>query len=199
MVIRYKTYLGCTTIAAGQIMKYCKFPSDIDWNAMPNAIDVPDITLCSFLKELHDKIGVNSDGGATIDQANKAFKSYGYKTSVISHDLSKVLASLEKKIPVYMRGTDNALGEGHAWVCDGYKRSEPYDEYILCVIETEDECAIGFSTEQEYKSYSQTPGLIYTHMNWGWYGDKNAYFWDSNIKTANGNYSTNRKDIIVTY
>ena len=36
-------------------------------------------------------------------------------------------------------------------------------------------------------------------MNWGWYGDKNAYFWDSNIKTANGNYSTNRKDIIVTY
>lgn len=33
-------------------------------------------------------------------------------------------------------------------------------------------------------------------MNWGWYGDDNAWYLEDNIETSLGNFKSDRKDII---
>lgn len=47
--------LGCTTIAAGQIMRYFEFPTSFDWDNMPN--DTSNETLRDFLTKLRNRIG----------------------------------------------------------------------------------------------------------------------------------------------
>ena len=48
-------------------------------------------------------------------------------------------------------------------------------------------------TEQIYSF-----GPHFYHMNWGWGGSHNGYFVDYAINTSNGNFSTARKEILIS-
>lgn len=41
--------------------------------------------------------------------------------------------------------------------------------------------------------------ITYFHMNWGWGGYYNGYYYDNNIATGNGNYYADRQDLISIY
>ena len=195
--------LGCTTIAAAQIMKAMKFPSSVNWNAMPYSLssDQVNSVLASFLAELRGQIGVGDDGAANINQVYNALTNYyGYNLSIINHNIAMVESSLLSGKPVYMRGEDNDLEFGHAWVCDGYRCTMPQVEYYLYVIPmSEDVSNLSFLENIHTGIVYDNILTVLKHyrMNWGWYGNYNGYFLDSSISTIEGDYSVNRKELII--
>lgn len=95
--------LGCTTIAAGQIMRYHQFPSkypetviSIDWSLMPD--NTSNNTLSEFLLQLRNDIGVNDGGGATIDQVCNALRKYSYSCTVENHDSAPIYSELFESV-----------------------------------------------------------------------------------------------------
>ena len=71
-------------------------------------------------------------------------------------------------------------GGGHAWVCDGYKRSE--------------NC--------EYDANGNFTGTVYMytclHMNWGWgkrWEELNTWYAYNDWRVLDGNYNYNKKMI----
>lgn len=156
--------LGCTTIAAGQIMKYFQHPSSFDWAAMPNSTS--NSTLSSFLKELHDEIGVDSSGDATITETKDALEHYGYNVTKQTHYNSDVINSIYSNKPVIMTGLCSTTGDGHAWVCDGLGYTVPRTEYRLFVIPIWQD-PITSLEEVASETVTNTSYLIYNRMNWG--------------------------------
>lgn len=189
--------LGCTTIAAGQIMKYFRSPASYNWDAMPD--NTSNDVLSTFLKELHDKIGVK-DGGATINQVKRALKDYGYNVSIISHSITDVTTSLYNDKPVYMRGECSNTGGGHAWVCDGYRYSEPEYVYRLFTVPP-GEIPVTRLEEAYRESFYDASSIVTHHMNWGWGGDHNGYYYDTRIVISRTDgvtdFNLNRKDILI--
>lgn len=190
--------LGCVTIATGQIMRFHEYPTSYAWNSMPSTTS--NTTLSNFLKKLHDDLKVSDAGGASISDAERVFKRYGYNCKKINHKVSEVNGSLIKKNPVYMRGIHQETNEGHAWVCDGSKSFQPRTEYRMY--------ELLFSNNKPYMmdEFAQEIiyGDIYTmyHMNWGWEGLNDGYFYDNHIKVPlNGthyNFSSSRQDLIIS-
>lgn len=99
--------------------------------------------------------------------------------------------------PVYMRGKDSAQGEGHAWICDGDRLADVFDEYKLFILN--DQYYLKFEYQQvecnllNHRSY---PPMY--HMNWGWYGTYDGWYADGRIENPNGNFNSDRKDMIIT-
>lgn len=54
----------------------------------------------------------------------------------------------------------------------------------------------GYFYEQEGSYIKYGSNYSYSHMNWGWYGDDNAWYLEDNIETSLGNFKSDRKDII---
>lgn len=109
--------LGCTTIAAGQIMRYFEHPEWYSWNEMPD--NTSNAVLSDFLFELRTKIGVDDGGGANISEVRRALQDYGYSCAVQPHNPTDVNSSIAAGKPVCMTGFPANGGVGHAWVCDG--------------------------------------------------------------------------------
>lgn len=178
-------------------MKYFRSPASYNWDAMPD--NTSNDVLASFLKELHDKIGVK-DGGATINQVKRALKDYGYNVSIISHSGTDVTTSLNNDKPVYMRGECSNTGDGHAWVCDGYRYSEPEYMYRLFTVPP-GQIPVTRLEEAYRESVYDARSIVTHHMNWGWGGDYNGYYYDSKIVIPRNdgvtNFDLNRKDILI--
>ena len=197
--------LGCVTIAVGQIMKYYNYPTSFNWADMPN--EEPNTnsqtTTSNFLKKIHDDLGVNDNAGATIGDAERVLKSYGYSVKQINHSYG-----VYKNFPTYCRGTDTSKKAGHAWVCDGKANiysGMAYELYIL-------DCAYypEFYFYKIDEVLDQTSYSLY-HINWGWAAksDNNGtklyydgFFYDGsmNINTTDGLYQFNndRKDLVIS-
>ena len=194
--------LGCTTIAIGQIMKYLEYPSSINWDAMPNWLGENQVNECltDFLKTLRERIGVDQYGGATICEVKEALSTYyGYNSlSIINHAQPSVKASLAQGIPVYMRGVDANLNEGHAWVCDGYYTTHPQTEYKLYVIPMGGGTITSLTNIHSVIVYPESFTVFnYFHMNWGWYGNNNGYFYQDNVSVNSTNFNVDRKNLII--
>lgn len=193
-----RRHLGCTTIAAGQIMHFYQYPlkypdSDIiiRWNLMPN--NTSNSFLAEFLLRLKNDIGVDDYGNAKLDNLNSAIRHYGYTTEIIKHNGSRVYSELYRGRPVCMTGLKS--DGGHAWVCDGFYSSIETTEYNLFIVRYEagvPSSMIQFNRQLEYNN-----GPSFFHMNWGWGGTSDGYFLDNRIAVPNGDYSTDRKDILI--
>lgn len=98
-----------------------------------------------------------------------------------------------------MRGESSTTGEGHAWVCDGYRYTVPRTEYRLFVIPIWQN-PITSLEEIDSEIITNTSYLIYNRMNWGWGGDHNGYYYDPNIyinRTDNiHDFDINRKNLL---
>jgi len=160
-------YGGCVATGMAQILKYWAHPSSQGYNygAMPNLsgnIDVQELMVdvgCSV------DMDYGCDGsGASQNKVPGAFKDdFDYATAEIddwnSSSLSQVKSDINQNEPVMLVGYNKmkkhkfiitwwtSYSEGHAWDCDGYKRT-----YNNC--------------------YSTTK----LHMNWGWSGSHNGWY-----------------------
>jgi hypothetical protein len=199
--LNYSTPLGCTTIAAGQIMRCLQYPANLPWNHMPNSLSNGQTsdTLSTFLATLKCNIYDEQDY-ANINKVKRALENaYNYddiyNLSIINHNATKSTASLQSGIPVYMRGLIPSSNTGHAWVCDGYRSNIYMTTYSLYVI------PLGIS-EISYLTNIYTVDIyqsstFFFHHNWGWGGQNNGYYVDSNVSTNNGVFSSDRKDLII--
>lgn len=205
-----KIFLGCTTIAAGQIMYYHRFPNNFDWNAMALnrfwAASQIDAT-AKFLYTLGKKgIGIEYDkneSGADIDKVKRMFLAYGYtKVFKQNHNKSAIIESLEEYCPVYMRGESNS--SAHAWVCDGVTTSNWRTEYELWGLE---DCPESYEPQMFINLYNYT-GPTYSseasfHYNWGYEGMGDGNFLDSDptytnpVNQASSSYYKKRKELII--
>jgi hypothetical protein len=56
----------------------------------------------------------------------------------------------------------------------------------------------GYSTEDYiYTVDIYQSSTFFFHHNWGWGGQNNGYYVDSNVSTNNGVFSSDRKDLII--
>ncbi len=193
-------YAGCVAVAVGQIMRYYEYPLLYNWGAM--AYNYATDMTALFLAEVGEKVGMKYEegsSGSNIDKACSALKGYGYtKSNIIKHSSSSVQLCLNQQRPVYMRGVDQNEG-GHAWVCDGYKKTE---RRYYCDVMALD----GGVWDHEKKFYYRSVYYkcvdrsdTYYHMNWGWGGSEDGYFYENAVNPSPYNFSTDLKDIVDIY
>lgn len=197
--------LGCATVAVGQIMRYHEYPAYYPWDDMPNT--EPETVTSQFLVEVGRALGIDyehGDSGANINEMLAVLKNFGYSQSrQVGHDASVVEDNLKNNLPVLMTGFDQA---GHGWVCDGFRSTYTGPKQLLLM--TLEDCPPEYEPTKflNLYSYSLGHGVASSryHMNWGWGGISNGYFFDDNLTTDLGdgtlvNYVNDRKDIVDIY
>ena len=184
--------VGCVAVAMGQIMKYYEYPIAYDWDAMADLW--PTSVTASFLSEIGGSVHMEygADGsGAYIEDAVDAFRNiYGYSLAARGSGIASFSArkELKKYHPVYMQGfgyqytasTGQRQYAGHAWVCDGYRRDESGIEYAVYILQGNDPNSepTEITYIYTYKEGGDYNIVSYYHMNWGWGGANNGYFYE---------------------
>lgn len=195
---------GCGATAMAMIMSYHEYPTSINLNH-DNYI-IPNYTLnwtamkmhfvnhyqdffeCEASNDAHDMIshlcrqlGVtagshyyNSATGTSKSGLRNCMIYYGYTVPTFSNfSESEIVGALNYQLPVIMEGwTDHIYGVGHYWIVDGYKSYYPTGE-----------------TPPGNGSLDYNPFFkYYNHVNWGWNGDCNGYFF-SGVFNTQGAYN----------
>lgn len=185
---------GCVAVAMAQIMRYHKYPVLYNWDAMPYNYSTNTTVL--FLTEIGKKVNMNygKDGSsAYVADACNAFKQYGYRNAyMIGHTQARTIGELYSNRPVFMSGGT------HSWVCDGYKEISSFEDCEVMILDK----MAGKRIPPYMNVYKGNTNFIsnkYFHMNWGWGGSKDGFFYDENVNPAGHNYASNREDIISIY
>lgn len=179
---------GCVTLAVTQILNFYKHPQtlhrrngfslsalDVDWSKTditslsdPNLLDIP--TLIRFVNQ-----GVftkNGDTGSSsnIDDAQSFFNLNQYTTRRYDgRDITRMISEVKAGRPVYVRGSDDN-GEGHAFICDGYRAIKRH----LCIeLSTTNDIYVRDYATNPYFIYRTSEGnritsQEYLGFNWGW-------------------------------
>lgn len=179
---------GCVPIAMGQIMSLSKKPQSYNghwyyWDRMPLKAYSYDgskeaYSVAYLIHDIGLAVSVNYDdgSGAYYRNAPSAFVRFGYTCDGLkTYDVANVISSLKNRRPVYMRATEGGVG-GHAWVSDGY--------YTLTIQHTY------YSVKDLKPKMSKTEKKHYLHMNWGWNGDGNGYFFSEVFRPLGHNFDT---------
>lgn len=188
---------GCVPTAMAQIMKFHRYPSQFNWDDMPDAIATYSIQ--SLLKDIGTTIGAkylgNITGASYIDALN-GFVSYGYSAELKDFADDDVISFItSERAPVYMRGTGNS-GIGHAWVCDGvsqhHSRYGYYVEFLVGGSYTNlNEYWIDYPRELDVLNL----GRVNYHMNWGEKDVANGWYYEAKVNGSD--FSYDRKNIYV--
>ena len=198
--------VGCTAVALGQIMKYHEFPVSFNWAEMDN--NKANDANAQYLLNVGRMIGLIyevGDSGADTGEVLAALHKFGYTDAIkCEHDETKVLSELLANRPVYMRGRDGILfnAKGHAWVCDGVIFVSQTKQIKLMTLE---DCPSNITPVRFTNFYNQENYISSAryHMNWGFYGICDAFYYDDNIKIQLGdedrNYNRGREEIIHIY
>lgn len=126
-------------------------------------------------------IGNKVDLSATIDDAISVLRSFGYETSdAITPNTSNIYGSLDNNRPVWMRGYDTSIRQGHAWVVDGYYdykygvETYTYGGVNLIPPSPNPQVPAGYVLTESTVVHTKL-----LHINWGWDGSYNGWFnWD---------------------
>ncbi len=195
--------VGCSAVAAGQIMKFFEYPKNYDWDEMNYNNDY----ISSFLYDLgmsfKIEYGKSSSSATKENVKNGLINSFNYAAEIVPHNINKIKTYLlDYKYPVYCRG--NAQNEnGHAWVCDGYEQNRTH--YTV---------KVDLLSNTTYHLYSSTfettvDGTDYVHYNWGWnitsYSNANGWYYSTSAKPTNflnpseniGDFSYERDEIFM--
>jgi Peptidase C10 family/Spi protease inhibitor len=149
---------GCVATAMAQVMKYWGHPSGFNWGGMPNNGGAT--ATAQLMANIGTAVGMNYQCGvstANYTNATNAFRNtYQYPNVQYlapgSYSRNAVTNNLNNSRPVLLAGFRDGVQIGHAWVCDGYFIER------LC---------------GRYDDY-------YLSMNWGFDGQGNGYYHDSN-------------------
>lgn len=171
-----------------------------NWNIMPdiarNINQQGAINIALLLKDIGEKVNMryapSASGAYSIDARNALVNDYGYSSSAHLADYNHrrvVNDIVSKRSPIYMDGFAEkkiyywrwwlvrwhyepyeVYSDGHAWVCDGYKKI----------------------TEKKYSKGCDREILVtreFLYMNWGWNGWYNG--WYSNNSRPNSSSDPN--------
>ena len=159
--------VGCVAVAAAQVMKYYEYPNNYQWDDMPISSATGEIA--KLMRDIGLSVNMNwsctGSGASTEDLPSTFTNDFGYTSALYSNFNHVILTNeLNNGRPVILRGQGSE--GGHAWVCDGYLRTNY--------------CDSGAS-------------YLSLHMNWGWVnGMYNGYFAYNNWNPANGiDFNTN--------
>lgn len=192
---------GCLPIAVAQAMTHFKYPSSFLWDvggasstiildwieinkhvglwACNDAAGVAHESISKLVRKLGEQLDANY--GVTATSANyrktrSTLQSYGYTVSDIID--FKTTENFNGRSIWIMYGVDNEKGVPHAFIADGRN----YVQYI---------------TEERIVDPSTTPPTIvdvynkevthydYLHINWGWNGSSNGYFYYGRFNSSN--------------
>ena len=164
----YSTHTGClATVEAhkniGRFVKqFAEYARSTFWyrgNMIARGTPLQH-TYTTYVGDLYD----GTETSTFLPYAKDGLDSLGYlHTTVISYSYMCTKAYLDNHWPIYMRG-DAWVGntnKGHTWVVDGYRY---YKDIIL---------------NHAYVDPTPTERFrYYNHINWGWFGETNGYFYD---------------------
>lgn len=179
---------GCVPVAVGMIMAYHGYPTKYDYNNTAEK--------ARLLRDLGINLGANYQWENTsVDQARipSSFTStqFGYATANDGgFDLGTVMSNLDAGLPVILNAGSKGGGlwnpryeNGHAWVCEGYRREYTCTGHKDMEIESD--------------------VRIYLYMNWGLSGKfsaNNAYYrsdrWNPKFASDNGYEFDYRKSMV---
>ena len=189
---------GCVATALAQIFSYYKHPSSIiaydtygmyeqvlDWDSINQHVYTEDSTStnCSQCvnNEWHNVIGILIErigrevnmwydyetSIAFSENVASAFADFGYSSdSYQSYNSTVVTNSIRSKKLVYMCGATLNASIGHAWIVDGYRHIHALHR----------ECIRPMPQLLWTELRRWTTDHYYYHINWGWNGDSNGYF-----------------------
>ena len=190
---------GCVATAIAQIMSYYEYPSQLtltyveetppptqylDWNTIKSHVGGLSSCNCTDhtqLAHLIAEVGKRANttytangSGSSMYSSLRCFEDLGYNLDVSDSFYSFTLAKreLNNNRPVYMIGFLPTNDTGHAWVADGYKQIN----YIQTTYEYE---LNGRPVIVDQTITTQ----YYLHLNWGWDGCNNGYFYEGVFKT----------------
>ncbi len=174
--IKSHAYVGCGPLAIGQIMKYHKFPSSINWNLMPDKYATKETS--DFLLDVANQSNADfqdAQTSITAAGAQQAFRHYGY---VVDRDYCILGAGKPQNFPSYYCCTlkrANVVVGGHAWLSGGTgsDRQEVYDEIYTFVAP---------KTLNRWRSRMISSSRVnYEYMIWGWNASLNGYYITNHI------------------
>lgn len=196
--------IGCTTIAAGQIMRYHEHPQLYSWNLMP--YNTPNNHTAEFLYDLANTFNVkfSANGSpAELKDVVSGIKNFGYIVIEKDHDPYSVEKDIKQGKPVLMYG--NSIESAHMWVCDGISSSNSGTEIRIMTIEYRP--TTYNEPDKMVEAFRKTLKLVISptayRMNWGWGGTCDGYYLDDNIKVSIDDntirdYNYNRRDYFLT-
>lgn len=173
---------GCVATAMAQVMKYHRMPSKYNWSNMPDFGGTTDTAILMRDIGRAVKMDYGCDGSSAYnDEIAPSFRfDFNYKSASVSeYNWQVVVNDLKASKPVILSGGRkqggipidlNWYSDGHAWVCDGFLQT--YSSYKNSSTNT---CV-------EY-------GMLTLHMNWGWIGRYNGYFYFDNFNPYNSTYN----------
>lgn len=133
----------------------------------------------------------------------KAFEKFGYKVSLIDNYITNDDLSSQIKAgnPVYIQGKNNE--DGHAWVCDGYKRIRDMVIATLIKKPNDPRFKIVNTSPNGFMIYDAT-GLKkkdseageYFHMNFGWGDNSDGWYYTFKYGIPDG-YTSDQKILTV--
>lgn len=200
---------GCVAVALAQIMAKHSYPPSIqttftapnyngtnsivelDWSLMkgntssgfipiiPRSLSEQNTMIALLMREIGKQISTTYidifTASAAISNVDDGLPHFGYTCDAVrNYTWSLVKDDIDAGNVTLIEGTPNSNpnsnNDNHAWVADGYRYRElVYDYY------QEDsngmEVLIGREVEPE----------AYLHINWGWLGLSNGYFWEGNF------------------
>ena len=194
--------LGCVTVATAQYMRFNKQPalyrtSDgtiCYWHNMPD--NSSNATLSTFLADLRQRLDINDDGsGSVYDIVPLLNSAFGYNVKIYDYNINRLDYPLSINKAVILRGVTSD-DEGHVWICDGLRYQVfggvEYNLYVLDHLKYPNFDYVNIKTELDDTYKSPVP---YCHMNWGWGGDYDGWYYGSDWNTGNGNLVKDRKMI----
>lgn len=178
-------------VAIGQILKYHNWIYnnsnfiDFDWD------EIHDNYATYETKQLLAYIDSNISTH-NINSIKNFFNNNGYPNArIISHNSVTTRDNLLSRKPIFMIGGEN--NSQHSWVCSGYQSMSRSKEYFLYVISVVPPLQFEYTGLSHYVSSSSG---AYYYMNWGWGGQYNGWFFNTNVNPGNNNYINYRKDIV---
>lgn len=180
-------WTGCVATAMAQVMRYWQVPNTYNYSIIPlkayatgwntTAVDEAGKILWDAGKSVCMNYGCNGSG-AQMDDMDDGFKnnfSYASADYLSSFSLNDLVTNIANDKPIILSGCAkrDQLSQGwwifkhkyyyssecHAWVCDGIYGIKLY--------------------RLNYNENSLCSSFYFYHMNWGWNGDLNGwYYWN---------------------
>lgn len=188
--------LGCTTVALAQFMRFYEKPTSYDWQSMLNQLSSPDTVTTAFLASVKNQLC----GSLFLITMHTVLGLHGYQSHYGSLSGAQIKSILQSGKPILMGGnpTGPDLDNGHAWVCDGIQYSTWVRHYDLYSWSNLNDLSMVWLTDYEKQSSS----VVYYHMNWGWDGLDDGWYYINNSglflnNSSSYDYSALRIDIYV--
>lgn len=208
-----KTPAGCAPIAAAQIMTHYRYPNyflwDVDDNSRTIILDWDDINRHVSSGTLTSLNNCFDNAGTTHETIGRLVRELGKKMNTIYeiNDASTSFGGLKSALEGYgytvspvtvFAGSNNKVSfDGSSiWILLGHGENEnglPYNHFFV----VDGRKYISYHLYSYIADPSYTPPMIievventygyydYIHINWGWDGSNNGYFYNGTYNSAN--------------